>query len=60
MLLSKEIDLRLMILLIFFIAFRRPCVSCVINYCGTYFCDFDPKSQKLDPQNTVRMSQSQK
>ena len=26
---------------------------CGINYCGTYFCDFGPKSQKFDPQNTI-------
>ena len=24
-----------------------------INYCGTYFCDFSPKSQQFDPQNIV-------
>ena len=29
-------------------------ISCFgINYCGTCFCDFGPKSQKLNPQNTV-------
>ena len=26
---------------------------CGMNYCETYFCDFGPKSQKFDPQNTV-------
>ena len=26
---------------------------CRIIYCGTYFCEFGPKSQKIDPQNTV-------
>ena len=24
-----------------------------MNYSGTYFCDFGPKLQKIDPQNTV-------
>ena len=33
---------------------------CGMNYCGTYFYDFGPKSQKFDPQNTVWMGQSQK
>lgn len=26
---------------------------CGIDYSGTYFSDFGPKSQKIDPQNTV-------
>ena len=34
---------------------RKFC--CGINYCGTYFCDFGPKSQKFDPENTVCQSQ---
>ena len=32
---------------------------CGRDYSGTYFCDFGPKPQKLDPQNTVWMTQPQ-
>ena len=38
----------------------RAEIFAIINCCGTYFCDFAPKSQKFDPQDAVWMSQSQK
>ena len=31
----------------------RAEIFVIINCCRTYFCDFGPKLQKFDPQNTV-------
>ena len=30
------------------------------NFCGIYFCDFDPYSQKFIPQKKFKIDQSQK